>query len=203
MSAIVFILSAKVRFFLFVARFFIIFLSYFAINGKNIVIKTVNMRFLTKRPFFMINKYLGMLQLRWLIVFISCCLMLIVACLYAFAPISKSLNDNVAYIHYMYAIQIIVVIVSLFLNKKYKKRLNIIIKLPDLRNKLTLYFRLNRQIIYLYIILVGLCSLSIMFVKSYESVIVPVILLLSTYLKRPYIIKLKMELNLKEEDLKK
>ncbi len=148
----------------------------------------------------MIKKYLNTLRFIWTIAVIISVMIVAIACLYAFSPLSKGEN-NFFSIHYMYAIQIIVVVVALFISKKYKNKLKDLASNNNLTNKLSTYFKLNKTIFFSYIGLVVLASLSILFVKSAESVVVPIILLLLLYLKRPFLIKLKMELSLSNQDM--
>lgn len=148
----------------------------------------------------MIRKYLNTLRFVWTVALIISVMIIAIACLYAFSPLSKE-GNNFFSIHYMYAIQIIVVVIALFINKRYKSKLKDLSTNNDLTNKLSSYFKLNKTIFFSYIGLVVLASLSILFVKSPEAVVVPVILLLLLYLKRPFIIKLKMELSLSDQDM--
>lgn len=148
----------------------------------------------------MTDKYLNTLRFIWMLALIISILIVISVCLYAFSPLSEKGSEFFS-IHYMYAIQIIIVVVALFLNKRYKSKLKNISNQNSLTNKLSSYFRLNKTIFFTHIVLLLLGSLSILFVKSAESVIVPVILLLLLFLKRPFAIKLKMELNLSDQDM--
>lgn len=148
----------------------------------------------------MIKKYLNTLCFVWTVALIICVVIVAIACLYAFSPLSEK-GNNFFSIHYMYAIQIIVVVVALLISKKYKSKLKDLANNNDLTSKLSCYFKLNKTIFLSYIGLVVLASLSILFVKSAEAVVVPVILLLLLYLKRPFIIKLKMELSLSDQDI--
>ncbi len=148
----------------------------------------------------MTDKYLNTLRFIWMLALIISILIVISVCLYAFSPLSEKGSEFFS-IHYMYAIQIIIVVVALFLNKRYKSKLKNISNQNSLTNKLSSYFKLNKTIFFTHIGLVLLGSLSVLFVKSAESVVVPVILLLLLFLKRPFAIKLKMELNLSDQDM--
>ncbi|MDO5760069.1 MAG: hypothetical protein Q4Q06_03490, partial [Bacteroidota bacterium] len=162
-------------------------------------IKKENLRYIIKIIVFMVKRYLSDLRFVWNISLIISVLLVIVSVLYAFSPLGKV---GQASIHYMYAIQVIVLVLALFLSKNYKSRLkNIVLK--DFKNKLLAYKKLNQNLYLLYILLVLFACMSIFFVGSAESLILPIVLLLLLFLKRPYLIKFKMELNLSDQDLQK
>lgn len=141
------------------------------------------------------KEYLDSLKAIWFVSFIASVLALVVVCLYIFSPIAKIEYDP-SFIRIAYAIQIIVVVLSLFLNRRYRSKIQALKNKNDINDKLVAYKKIYKQTISFSTLLFLVSLVVLFFSNSAEFIIISVALLLLLFLKRPYRTKLKIELSL-------
>lgn len=146
------------------------------------------------------KEYLNSLKTIWLLTFIASILALVVVCLYIFSPIAN-IGFKKEFVQYAYAIQLITVVVSLFINKRHSRHLQKIKEKDSLNEKLSAYKNLYKRTLAFSVLLFAASSVVLLFTNSAEFLVIPIALLLLLFLKRPYLIKLKLELSLSDKDV--
>lgn len=147
------------------------------------------------------KQYLDSLKTIWLVSFIANTFVLVVVCLYIFSPIATT-GYNLLFIRLAYAIQLIAVVLSLFASRRYRNKVQTLKNIENVNNRLSAYKKLYKQTLLFSSLLFLVSSLTLFLSSSTESIIIPIALLFLLFLKRPYLIKLKMELALSNEDVK-
>lgn len=147
------------------------------------------------------KQYLDSLKTIWLVSFIANTFVLVVVCLYIFSPIANTVY-NLLFIRLAYAIQLIAVVLSLFASRRYRNKVQTLKNIENVNNRLSAYKKLYKQTLLFSSLLFLVSSLTLFLSSSTESIIIPIALLFLLFLKRPYLIKLKMELALSNEDVK-
>lgn len=147
------------------------------------------------------KQYLDSLKTIWLANFIANACVLVVVCLYIFSPIATT-GYNLLFIRLAYAIQLIAVVLSLFASRRYRSKVQTLKNIENVNDRLSAYKKLYKQTLLFSSLLFLVSSLALFLSSSTESIIIPIALLFLLFLKRPYLIKLKMELALSNEDVK-
>lgn len=147
------------------------------------------------------KQYLDSLKTIWLVSFIANAFVLVVVCLYIFSPIANTVY-NLLFIRLAYAIQLIAVVLSLFASRRYRNKVQTLKNIETVNDRLSAYKKLYKQTLLFSSLLFLVSSLALFLSSSTESIIIPIALLFLLFLKRPYLIKLKMELALSNEDVK-
>ncbi len=147
------------------------------------------------------KQYLDSLKTIWLVSFIANACVLVVVCLYIFSPIANTVY-NLLFIRLAYAIQLIAVVLSLFASRRYRSKVQTLKNIETVNDRLSAYKKLYKQTLLFSSLLFLVSSLALFLSSSTESIIIPIALLFLLFLKRPYLIKLKMELSLSDKDVK-
>ncbi|MBR1768951.1 MAG: hypothetical protein IJ748_00645 [Bacteroidales bacterium] len=148
------------------------------------------------------KKYLNILKYFWLFSFFGNIVILLIVLLYFFSPAygnqTAIMGQKTAY-----ALQLISVVSALFIERRHKRILSKINSSSDLGEKLSEYKKLYFQSLALLNFVTLLPTVILLLAGEKEFCIIPVAMLLLLFLKRPFFIKLKMDLELKDEDNEK
>lgn len=148
------------------------------------------------------KQYINILKTLWILSTVSCALVLAVFLIPMIFGLDISIGDSYS-VRYGFALQLVCVIVTMFVNKSFKKKLKTASSLQSLTDKLESYKTISTKNLGLCSGLTVLSSFAMILSSNKEFALIPILLLLLIVLKRPFLIKIKMDLSLSEQEMEK